>query len=321
MKFRSTILVAIIIAGATYTTTFASMASGSVVIGNKAVSLEYANMEVNATEMTAAVAAGGSIYVKDFEGIWIDNITGKAVDVSVIPDVVYKSANKKINYNARDIEQLSTTPVVDDVTINTTKLTAKQIINKYGNAVVYVEVSDKDHNVTVSGSGFIVKSTGVLVTNFHVIKGSSYATVTLQNGSKYDVKSVLNYNEKQDIAILQLSNATNLTTVNLGNSDTVEVGDNVTAIGSPGGYMNTLSKGIISGINRENDRGKDIQTTASITHGSSGGPLFNRYGNVIGINYSGFESAGDIGFVIPINEINSLLNTTNEKTLIQINGQ
>ncbi|WP_326493099.1 S1C family serine protease [Clostridium estertheticum] len=116
-------------------------------------------------------------------------------------------------------------------------------------------------------------------------------------------------------------NATNLTTVNLGNSDTVEVGDNVTAIGSPGGYMNTLSKGIISGINRENDRGYDIQTTASITHGSSGGPLFNRYGNVIGINYSGFESAGDIGFVIPINEINSLLSTTNEKTVIQINGQ
>ena len=125
----------------------------------------------------------------------------------------------------------------------------------------------------------------------------------------------MSYNEKQDIAILQLANATNLSTVSLGNSDKVEVGDAVCAIGSPEGYDNTLSTGIISGINRVNDRGNDIQTTASITSGSSGGALFDMLGNVEGITYSGFDSAGDIGFVIPINEVKPFLATSNEKTL------
>jgi len=398
-KIIRSVLATIIIAGSTYFTAFATMASGSVVIGNQAASLDYANDPTHAAEITKDIVSGGAIYVKDFEGNWIDNITGKTVNASIIPAVVYKSDGKSINYDAQDKDQVAnqvstlavgsvsainqtenignsyTLPenVIATLADNSTKrlsviwdkqadtkvagnftyigtltmasgiinpnnvtitakltvlenttatsgLTAKQIINSYGNAVVYVEVSDKNHNVTASGSGFIVKSTGVVVTNFHVIKGASYASVTVQNGSEYDVKSVLNYNVKQDIAVLKLSNATNLSTVNLGDSDKVQVGDNVAAIGSPQGYANTLSTGIISGINRKNDRGDDIQTTASITYGSSGGALFDAQGNVIGITYSGFDSAGEIGFVIPINEVKPFLATTNEKTLQQINS-
>lgn len=206
-----------------------------------------------------------------------------------------------------------------DITVTST-LTAKQIMTKYGNSVVYIEVSDINHNVIASGSGFIVNSNGIVVTNFHVIKDCAYASVKLQNGTKYDVKSVLNYNEKQDIAILQLSSATNLSIAKLGDSDTVETGDNVVAIGSPQGYENTLSTGIISGINRISDRGIDFQTTASITHGSSGGALFDVYGNLIGIPYAGYDSAGDIGFVIPINEVKPFLNSSNEQTLLQVNN-
>ena len=396
-KIIRSVLATIIIAGSTYFTTFASMGNGSVVIGTQATSLDYANDPANTSEINKEIVSGGAIYVKDFQGNWIDNITGKTVNASIIPAVVYKSNDKSVNYDAQDkdvvvngaatmvvgsvsdvnvaknigdeytlpetitvtladksIEKLAVTwdkqadtklageftytgtltmvsgtvnpnnitittklIVLDKATV-TSELTAKQIMNKYGNSVVYVEVSDKNHKVTASGSGFIVKSTGVVVTNFHVIKGSSYASVTLQDGTEYDVKSVLNYNVKQDIAVLQLLNATNLSTVNLGDSSKVEVGDNVTTIGSPEGYTNTLSTGIISGIKRENDRGEDIQTTASITYGSSGGPLFDIYGNVIGVTYSGFDSAGDIGFVIPINEFKMFLTTTNEKTLLQL---
>lgn len=315
-KIIRTVLATIIIAGSTYFTTFASMANGSVVIGSQAVSLEYVNDPANFTEINSDIVSGGAIYVKDFEGNWVDNITGKAVDTNIIPAVAYKSAGGSINYAAKDTDIDSTTPEVP----LTSELTAKQIINKYGNAVVYVEVSDKNHNVTASGSGVIVKSTGVVVTNFHVIKGSSYASVTLQSGLKYQVKSVLNYNEKQDVAVLQLTNATNLSIVNLGDSSKVEVGDIATAIGSPEGYTNTLSTGIISGINRMDVRGKDIQTTASITYGSSGGALFDIYGNIIGITYSGYDTAGDLGFVIPINEVKPFLATSNEKTLLQINN-
>jgi len=322
-KIARSILTALIIVGSTYITTFAAMDSGSVVIGNKAVSLTYANDAANQSEITSDIVQGGVIYVKDFEGNWTNNTTGKTVNTSLIPAVVYKSTSKEIKFYAGDKDVVATTSSVDNVALVTTlndELTAKQIIKKYGNAVVYIEVSDKNHNVTASGSGFIVKSTGVVVTNFHVIKGSAYANVTLQNGSKYDVRSVLNYNEKQDIAVLQLANATNLSFVNLGDSSKVEVGDNVAAIGSPEGYANTLSTGIISGINRKNDRGDDIQTTASMTNGSSGGPLFDIYGNVVGITYSGYNSAGDIGFAIPINEIKPFLSVSNEKTLLQINN-
>ncbi|MBX4264046.1 S1C family serine protease [Clostridium estertheticum] len=314
-KIIRSLFAAMIIAGSTYITTFGAMASGTVVIGNQAISLDYANDVANFTEISNDIVSGGLIYVKNFEGNWIDNVTGKTVSASIIPAVAYKGNNKVVNYGAQDKSIDDTTQVAV-----TAELTAKQIINKYGNAVVYVEVSDKNHNAIASGSGFIVKSTGVIVTNFHVIKGSSYVSVTLQNGTKYDVKSVLNYNEKQDIAVLQLSNATNLSTVTLGGSDNVEVGDNVATIGSPQGYANSLSTGIVSGINRKNERGNDIQTTASITYGSSGGPLFDMLGNVIGITYSGFDSAGNIGFVIPINEVKPFLATSNEKTLSQINS-
>ncbi|MBU3158317.1 S1C family serine protease [Clostridium frigoris] len=315
-KILRSLLATIIIAGSTYITTFAAMSSGTVVIGNQAISLEYANDVANFAEINNDIVSGGSIYVKNFEGVWIDNLTGKTVNASIIPAVAYKSNNKVINYAAQDKNLSDTTQVAV-----TGELTAKQIINKYADAVVYIEVSDKNHDVTASGSGFIVKSNGVIATNFHVIKGASYVSVILQNGTKYEVKSVLNYNETQDIAVLQLSNATNLSTVNLGNSDTVEVGDAACAIGSPQGYANTLSTGIISGNNRKNDRGNDIQTTASITYGSSGGALFDMLGNVIGITYSGFDTSGNIGFVIPINEVKPFLATSNEKTLAKINSE
>ena len=315
-KIVRSVFATIIIAGSTYFTAFASMANGSVVIGSQAISLEYVNDPVNYAEINSDIVSGGAIYVKDFEGNWVDNITGKTVDSNIIPAVVYKAAGTSINYAAKDTDVEITMPEVS----LTSELTSKQIKNKYGNAVIYVEVSDKNHNVTASGSGVIVKSTGVVVTNFHVIKGSSYASVTLQSGVKYEVKSVLNYNEKQDIAVLQLTNANNLSIVNLGDSTKVEVGDIATAIGSPEGYTNTLSTGIISGINRMDTRGNDIQTTASITYGSSGGALFDIYGNTIGITYSGYDTAGDLGFVIPINEVKPFLATSNEKTLLQINN-
>ncbi|MGY0374068.1 trypsin-like peptidase domain-containing protein [Clostridium sp. JNZ J1-5] len=201
------------------------------------------------------------------------------------------------------------------------ELTTKEIVSKYGKAVVYVEIEDKNHIPIGTGSGFIVNSNGTVVTNFHVIKGAAYGKVTMQDGTKYEMESVLNYNEKQDIAILKLKNTSNLPVVILGDSDKVELADDVIAIGSPEGYSNTISPGIISGLNRTGSRGyKDIQTTASITHGSSGGALFNKLGQVVGITYAGFESSGDLGFVIPINEVKLFLSNFNPKSLSDVNG-
>lgn len=101
-KFTSSILAALMIAGTTSFTAFASMSKGTVVIGNKAFDINYLNDIKNSEEIKAEIVAGGTIYVKDFEGKWINNITGLEVSANVIPAVVYKNADKKINYDAAD---------------------------------------------------------------------------------------------------------------------------------------------------------------------------------------------------------------------------
>ena len=87
---------------ATTLTTVAQMPKGTVVIGSKAFDLAYANDVANAEEISKAIVAGGTVYVKDYDGNWIDNVTGKIVDVSVIPAVFYKSASKVINFDSTD---------------------------------------------------------------------------------------------------------------------------------------------------------------------------------------------------------------------------
>ena len=86
-------------------TTYTTMSNGTVVIGDKAFDLAYANDPVNVSEITSAIVAGGIVYVKDFDGDWIDNVTGKMVDRSIIPAVLYKSANIDINFDAADRKQ------------------------------------------------------------------------------------------------------------------------------------------------------------------------------------------------------------------------
>ncbi|WP_434630720.1 trypsin-like peptidase domain-containing protein [Thermoanaerobacterium thermosaccharolyticum] len=205
------------------------------------------------------------------------------------------------------------------VTANENILTVKDIAKK-SNAVVLIETYDSAMQPLAQGSGFLVSSDGKVVTNFHVIKDAQYAKAFLEDGNVYDVESVINYSESQDIAVLKLKGASGLSYLEFGDSDKVERGDDVVAIGSPNGMENTISTGIISGLNRASNirSGYDLQTTAPITHGSSGGPLFNMMGQVIGVIYSGAE-AGDIEFAIPINEVKPYLNGGNPKLLSEVN--
>ncbi|MBU3179081.1 Ig-like domain-containing protein [Clostridium estertheticum] len=101
-KIISTAIAALMVAGSTSFTAFAAMSSGTVVIGTKAFDLAYANNLTNITEINSAIVEGGAIYVKDFNGAWIDNLTGAVVSSNVIPAVVYKSSTKTINYNVAD---------------------------------------------------------------------------------------------------------------------------------------------------------------------------------------------------------------------------
>lgn len=194
-------------------------------------------------------------------------------------------------------------------------------IAKLSSGVVYIEVSDSMGRVFGSGSGFIISPDGKVITNYHVMEGAHYADVILENGSKYEVDSILNSSAEKDIAILKLRDASNLPTVNLGDSRGLKIGDGVVAIGSPIGYKNTVSTGIVSGF-RESDLrvGQDIQITAPISSGSSGGALFDMYGMVAGITYAVSVDGQNINFAIPIDDAKSMINSGTEVKLSYEDG-
>ncbi|WP_010252644.1 DUF5050 domain-containing protein [Acetivibrio cellulolyticus] len=194
--------------------------------------------------------------------------------------------------------------VLSSTATGTTTLSAKEIA-KNKDAVAFIKTFDENGEQLASGSGFNIKSNGIIVTNFHVISGASSITCTLNNNTEYKVDYLLNYNILKDIAILKLKDATNLPVVRLGDSDKIELAEDVVAIGNPLEFQNTVTTGIVSGI--RNMFGIDyIQTSASISPGSSGGPLFNSYGDVIGITSMTILYSQNINFAVPINSVKKL---------------
>ena len=155
------------------------------------------------------------------------------------------------------------------------------------------------------GSGFIIDSSGIIVTNNHVIKGAEDILVRIEGGQEYEAK-VIGADPLSDLAILKIKSNEKFKPVKFGDSDKARIGDWVIAIGNPLGLSGTVTAGIISARNRNigMSRYEDfIQTDASINQGNSGGPLFNMDGDVIGINTAilGREGNIGIGFSIPSN--------------------
>ena len=167
------------------------------------------------------------------------------------------------------------------------------------------------------GSGFIVDTHGHILTNFHVIEGGKQVEVTLSNKRKYKAQVVLT-DKSHDLALLQID-APDLKPVVLSDSQNLQVGQKVYAIGNPFGLSGTMTTGIISAL--RSVRGPEgnlisnaIQTDAAINPGNSGGPLLNSHGEVIGINSliatnpnEGVEQSAGIGFAIPINTAKAVL--------------
>ena len=157
-----------------------------------------------------------------------------------------------------------------------------------------------------SGSGFIVRKDGLIITNNHVVEGASEIMVNLPDEREYQA-TVLGRDPKTDLAVLKVESGQDLPVATLGDSEDVRVGDWVMAIGNPFGLSNTVTAGIVSAKGRTIGAGPYddfIQTDASINPGNSGGPLFNEEGEVVGINTAIFGNGGGnigIGFAIPIN--------------------
>jgi len=190
------------------------------------------------------------------------------------------------------------------------------------NSCVSINVSTT-HNIfgqttqsASAGSGFIITPDGYIVTNYHVINGGTTVKITTYDGTEYDA-TVIGGEEDYDIAVVKIE-AEGLTPVVIGDSSTLQVGNDVAAIGNPLGELTfSMSEGIVSCVDRlinvDGTPFNMIQTTAAVNNGNSGGPLFNRYGEVIGIvsaKYSSSSSGANVeglGFAIPINDVIAMI--------------
>lgn len=167
-----------------------------------------------------------------------------------------------------------------------------------------------------AGSGFVLTPDGYIATNYHVINGADTVKVTFYSGDSYDAE-IIGGDEDYDIAVIKVE-AENLKPVTMGNSTQLSVGDRILVIGNPLGELTfSMTGGMVSSVNRAIDvEGVPfnmIQTDASINPGNSGGPMFNQYGQVVGIvsakytNTSSGTSAEGLGFAIPINDVAAMI--------------
>ena len=214
--------------------------------------------------------------------------------------------------------------VIDVAKVDTGKLmTAAEVYAANVNSTVGITTSVTTNfwgfqtTSAASGSGFILTADGYVLTNYHVIESSNSISVTLYDGKSYDA-ALIGYDESSDIAVLKID-ADGLTPVVLGDSDNLNVGDSVIAIGNPLGELTfSLTSGAVSALNREITLSNSvtmnlIQTDCAINSGNSGGALFNLYGEVIGITNAKYSGSGsgasidNIGFAIPINHVRGIV--------------
>jgi len=176
-------------------------------------------------------------------------------------------------------------------------------------------IPDEDIKQKSLGSGFIIDKEGYIITNNHVVEGAEEIKVTLSNGKDFEGK-VIGRDSKTDIALIKIESRKDLPTVKMGDSDTLQVGEWVIAIGNPFGFENTVTAGIISAKGRVIGAGPYddfLQTDASINPGNSGGPLINTQGEVVGINTAIIAGGQGIGFATPINTAKEILPQLKEK--------
>ena len=182
------------------------------------------------------------------------------------------------------------------------RLEPKEIVHRAKPAIVRVE--DGDGRV---GTGFVIDQAGTVATNLHVIIGATQIQVTTLDGSTLPVTSIVALDPEHDLALIDVDPPTPLPTVPLGDSDLVEAGDPVLAIGNPLGVLDyTVSDGLISSVRQMSPDVKVLQISAPISQGSSGGPLFNPFGEVIGVATALSTEGQNLNFAVPSNYVRAL---------------
>jgi len=180
--------------------------------------------------------------------------------------------------------------------------------NLRATALIVSRGTEKD--MIIQGSGVFIDSTGTLVTSYHVIKDADFKTLRakLPSGAYYFMRSVINTNEEDDVAIIKFD-ATETPCVQLGNSDEIQPGEEISVIGAPSALESTVSTGVIGKPERKLNGFQFIQFTAPISPGSSGSGLFNSSGKIIGIVARTLDPSEtqNLNFAVPINSVRKML--------------
>ena len=189
-----------------------------------------------------------------------------------------------------------------------TEIPAEVIFSRVTDAVFMIETFDENGRSIRTASGFFLTSTGMALTNFHVFDFAESATVTLTNGNVYNIDGFYSVCMRSNLAVFSIdAEYDNFSTLTLGDSDLVETGNLIYALGSPMQLMNSLSSGVVSSRNREVNGRYYIQFSAPISFGSGGSALLNSLGQVIGITYLSFTGGQNLNLAVPINRFRDMV--------------
>ena len=229
-------------------------------------------------------------------------------------------------YNAQPLSFSSGT---DSNSANFTSGSISDVASRVSPSVVSITTETRTQSYygqstsSAAGTGFIITADGYVVTNKHVVEDASEVAVILDDGTTYKDVKIIGTDPLNDVAILKIHGVSDLKPIELADSKTITVGQEVIAIGNAlGQYQNTVTSGIISGTGRSlvasdssgsayESLSDMIQTDAAINQGNSGGPLVNAAGKVIGIN-TAVSSANNIGFAIPISSVKGIIKSVTE---------
>lgn len=246
---------------------------------------------------------------------------------------LYKSFSSEITTSAKPYDGHPT-----QLAATSGAMSVADIAKKVGPAVVAVTTQVKGSvdlfgNQGVQqgvGTGMIINKDGYVLTNYHVVEGAQQVKVVLSNNKTVNAK-VVNYDANYDVAVVKITDKVDIpAVVELGDSDNLQIGESVVAIGNPLGtdFFGSVTTGIVSALNRKIDgdtnKSSYIQTDAAINSGNSGGPLINSSGQVIGINTAKIKQSGveGLGFAIPINAVrNKIADLSKPILMIGIQGR
>ena len=187
-------------------------------------------------------------------------------------------------------------------------------IQAASNSVVMLSCYDQFGDMIASGSAFAAFEPGIFVTNFHVIEGEvQKVQAQTETGEVFGLKWVIAYDEDRDIAILRTDEDPEISVLPVNDTVTLEKGEKIVAIGSPLGLLNSISTGVYSGITQEAGQ-EYFQFTAPISHGSSGGALFNNAGEVVGVTSASYTEGQNLNLAVPMQYVTRLWSANRGKT-------